>query len=70
MSEERRNLFGVVRRVVPSHGIKVGCKTETVAAGLFRDEADELADALQARNPGEEYAVIEVVYHRWTGPEG
>lgn len=63
------NLFGVVRRVVPAHGIKIGCTTENVANALRRDDAYRLADALQAKNPNEEYAVIEVVFHRWTKPE-
>lgn len=62
----RKDLFGVVRRVVPAHGVKVGCKTESVAAGLLRDEANKLADVLQLRYPDEEYAVVETVFHRWT----
>jgi hypothetical protein len=60
------NMFGVVRRVVPAHGVKVGCTAESVATGLFREEADTLADALQEQNPDEEYAVTELVFHRWT----
>lgn len=62
-------LFGVVRRVVPPHGIKIGCSTEAMANGLSEDEANQLADALQARNPNEEYAVVEFVFRRWTKPE-
>lgn len=65
MAKKPQNLFGVVRRVVPAHGIKVGCRTEIVAAGLTQGEANELADKLHARNPSEDYALIEMVYRRW-----
>lgn len=65
---KRKDMFGVVRRVVPAHGVKVGCHTEHVANFLSHEEANELADALQGRNPGEEYAVVELVFHRWTKP--
>lgn len=68
MRVQKKNLFGVLRRVVPSHGVKVGCRTELIQQALFRREADELADALQAQNPSEEYAVFEVVYRRFTKP--
>lgn len=61
-----QNMFGVLRRIVPPHGIKVGCTTEEVANSLTRGQADELANRLQARNPGEEYAVVECVFRRWT----
>lgn len=62
-------MFGVVRRVVPNHGIKIGCTTASVASGLTRAHADALADAMQALHPDEEYAVIEAVFCRWTKPE-
>lgn len=65
----RTNMFGVVRRVVPNHGIKIGCTTEIVASALERDDANALADAMQAKYPDAEYAVIETVFHRWTKPE-
>lgn len=63
-----RNVFGVVRRVVPAHGLKIGCTTAFVANALFEEDANKLADELQARNPGQEYAVVETVFRRWTKP--
>lgn len=63
---DKPNMFGVLRRVVPKHGIKVGCGTELIQQALFEAEANELADALQAKNPDEEYAVFKVVYVRFT----
>jgi hypothetical protein len=60
------NVFGVVRRVIPPHGIKIGCESQVVQLGLLRNEADELADVMQARYPDDEYAVIETVFRRWT----
>lgn len=69
MARNLKDLFGVVRRVVPAHGIKIGCTTENVAQALSEDEAGKLADALQTRNPKEEYAVVELVFRRWTKPE-
>ena len=65
-SEQTKNLFSVVRRVVPKHGIKIGCTTETVQAGLFKEDAARLATALQDLYPDEEYAVTELVFHFWT----
>lgn len=64
----RPDMFSVVRRVVPAHGVKVGCNAEIIQNRLMREEADELADVLQAQNPEEEYAVVEWIFHRWTKP--
>lgn len=63
------NLFSVVRRVVPAHGIKVGCTTDTIAARLNSEEARELADKLQSANPDEEYATVEMVFRYYTKPQ-
>jgi hypothetical protein len=59
-------MFSVMRRVVPAHGIKIGCVCESVHSRLTEDEANRLADELQAKNPDEEYAVTELVFRRWT----
>lgn len=66
----RTDMFGVVRREVPEHGVKVGCRAPFIAVGLTNPEADTLADALQGLNPDNEYAVIEIVFHRYTKPGG
>lgn len=68
-STQTKNLFGVARRVVPKHGIKVGCTTEIVQQALFKEDAVRLALALQEQNPDKEYAVFELVFHGWTKPE-
>lgn len=55
------NLYGVVRRA--------GLQTWDVARALERDAANAMADKLQAENPNEEYAVVQLVYVRWTKPQ-
>jgi hypothetical protein len=67
---QKPNRFCVAQRIVPAHGIRVGCEARNVAVGLTRAEANELADKLQAKNPDEEYAITEVVFRRWTKSEG
>lgn len=61
-------MFTVVRRIIPPHGIKVGCGTQVIAYGLTRLEARELADAMQLQNPAEEYATVENVFRYFTKP--
>lgn len=52
--------------MVPPHGYKIGCRTQTITMSLTRPQADELAGRLQVDNPNEEYAVVELVFHHWT----
>lgn len=63
---QQKNMFSVVRRLVPAHGVKIGCGAREIATGLFEVDARMLADRLQAENPDEEYAVTQIVYRYWT----